>query len=307
MNSKLPYDKRHLPFGNSSAILDEQVLAHINEFKLDILSVLNDTSLSEKFCREYVNWIKTSKLNSFLGLEEFQYACYANGTTEAFDRFYAKNSNRRFRCFRGEYMYHQLSWRNNYPNWSFIEDDKIDSNDAVVISLPFSDTGNKHINHNLILKECSKLKVPVLIDCAYLGICENIIFDLNHDCITDVVFSLSKAFPLAHARIGLRLTKEDNDDPLFVVNKSGYVNRLGPALGLHLISKFSPDYIPLNYKEKQKLMCKHLKVDISNTVLFGIGTDGWEQYNRGNNTNRLSFHKYFHRPIEAFYNDCKSN
>jgi hypothetical protein len=301
--NKLPYDKRHLPFGNSSAILDEQVLSHIKTLDLNIVDMLYDPSIKDDFCKAYVEWIQTSKLNSIIGIEDFPYTCYSNGTTEAFDKFYAKNSSKRFRCFKGEYMYHQLSWRNNYPNWSFIEDDELKNNDAVVISLPFSDTGTPHLQLHDVLTVCSNLNIPVLLDCAYLGICSNIVFNFKYPCITDIVFSLSKAFPVAHARIGIRLTKEDNDDPLFVINKSNYINRFGAKLGLHLINKFSPDYIPNMYKEKQQLMCQHLSVEVSNTVLFGIGNSSWNEYNRGRDTNRLSFHKYLHLPIENFYNE----
>lgn len=301
--SKLPYDKRHLKFGNSSAVLDPKTLGLLENFAPDFSKVLYDTDIATQFCDKYRNWIKTSTQNSFKGLEQYPYNCYSNGTTEAFDRFYAKNGNRRFRCFRGEYMYHQLSWRNNY-SWEFIENDKISQGDAVVISLPFSDTGNKHVQMDEVLDRCSELGVPVLVDCAYFGICNGIEFDLTHSCITDVVFSLSKTFPVSHARIGMRLTKTDNDDPLFVVNKSGYVNRIGAELGLEYISKFSPDYITMCYKEKQETMCKYLGIAQSNTVLFGIGGDVWNEYNRGNSTNRLSLHKYLHLPLEKFYNDC---
>lgn len=301
--SKLPYDKRHLKFGNSSAVLDPRILEVLNGINLDLETVLYNTELAEQFCAEYLDWIKSSTLNSFVGLDQFTYSCYSNGTTEAFDRFYAKYGNCRFRCFQGEYMYHRLSWRNNYE-WNFIEDDFLRTGDAVVISLPFSDTGNKHQGMDHILEKCDELDIPVLVDCAYLGICENIKFDFTRPCIKDVVFSLSKTFPVAHARIGMRLTRTDDDDPLFVVNKSGYVNRLGPAIGLELIKQFAPDYIPLTYKQKQLEMCKHLKVEPSNTVLFGIGDNKWKEYNRGNATNRLSFHKYLHLPLEHFYNEC---
>lgn len=304
--NKLPYDKRHLKFGNSSAILDPYTMAVLKQFKPELETILYDVDIVDTFTSKYLSWIKSTTLNCFIGFENYSHKCYSNGTTEAFDKFYAKNSLCRFRCFKGEYMYHQLSWRNNYK-WKFIEDEKLIEGDAVVISLPFSDTGNKHQKMNEVLESCSSLNIPVLIDCAYFGICESIDFDLSQPCITDVVFSLSKTFPVSHARIGMRLTKTDNDDPLFVVNKSDYVNRLGAAIGLEFINRFTSDYVPLTYKSKQLEFCNYLSVIPSNTVLFGIGDESWNEYNRGNTTNRLSFHKYYHLLPESFYNDCKSN
>lgn len=293
-----------LPFKNSFAIRDADTIAVLNESLQNIHDILDDVNIVTEFCDRYFEWIKSGTLNNFIGLDSFEYRCYSNGTTESFDKFYMKNHSRRFRCFKGEYMYHQLAWRNHWPDWKFIEDESLTENDAVVISIPFADTGDKHKQHDDVLNQCDRLGIPVLIDCAYYGICSNIEFDLTHRCITDVVFSLSKTFPVAHARIGMRLTRDDNDDSLFVVNKNGYMNRIGAYIGFKFISKFSPDFIPERYKVKQLAFCEHLNIDPSSTVLFGIGKEGWEEYNRGGPTNRLSFHKYIHQDIDIFLKEC---
>jgi len=281
-----PNDKRQMMFGESMAIKDPEVQLVIDRTQLDL-----NVDLSMEFCNEYSDWINNTTLNRITGLDQFPFACYSNGTTEAFDKFYIKNRTRRFRCFRGEYVYHRLTWRNSWPDWMWLDDECLDSNDAVVISLPFSDTGTKHDLHESLLKQCDEKGIPVLVDCAYLGICANIDFNFNYSCITDITFSLSKVFPVAHARIGMRLTRVDDDDGLFVTNKIGYINRVGPQLGLGLISKFGPDYIFNKYRQQQLELCLQYKVNPSDTVLFGIGGDEWKEYNRGTSTNRLSFNK----------------
>jgi len=300
-------DKRHLKFGNSFAIRDSDTLAVLNESLHNTHDILDNTNIVDQFCNEYLAWINSGTKNTFIGLDTFEYKCYSNGTTESFDKFYMKNHARRFRCFKGEYMYHQLAWRNHWPNWKFIEDEKLAANDAVVISIPFADTGNQHKDYKTILKQCDKLGIPVLVDCAYYGICQGIEFDLSHKSITDVVFSLSKTFPVAHARIGMRLTRTDDDDPLFVVNKNGYVNRIGAHIGSKFLSLFSPDFLPERYRSKQETFCEHLGVEISSTILFGIGGESWQEYNRGSETNRLSFHKYIHQDIDIFIKDNPKN
>jgi len=289
--TRLPHDKRHLPFGNSAAIMDDDTLSVLDQ--VDLSSALARDTVAE-YCATYRDWILSSKGNTITGLEQFPYACYSNGTTESFDKFYIKNRTRRFRCFRGEYMYHQLMWRNSWPDWFWLDDACLDPNDAVVISLPFSDTGKEHHLHQALLDGCDELGIPVLVDCAYFGICSDINFDFTHKCITDVVFSLSKTFPIAHARAGIRFTRTDDDDSLFVCNKAGYVNRIGCAIGLAYMKQFSPDYIVDKYKQTQLTLCNKLSVEVSNTVLFGIGGEKWQEYNRGCATNRLSFHKMLH-------------
>ena len=299
--SKAPNDKRSLPFGGSMAINDQSVLDFLHNLNLDVLAILNDSEINYKFCHRYLEWLGSSKINTIKGLENFPEICYTNGTTEAFDHFYAKNKNRRFRCFRGEYVYHSLSWRNNFPGWSFIEDDELDSNDAVVLSWPFSNTGTEHDLARVILEKCCDLNIPVLIDCIYYTVGSSSI-DLNYDCITDVVFGLSKTFPVAHARIGIRLTRVDNDDPLLVLKKINYNNRISARIGLELINNYGPDYIFEKYRDKQIAICEFLKVEPSNAVLFGLGGEEWKIYNRGSTVNRLSFHNFLHRPLEDIYN-----
>lgn len=287
------YDKTHLPFGHSTAVSDSAVLDFIKTISLENFS---DVDINRTFCKEYLEWIKKHS-NKVTGLDEFKYAVYSQGTSEAFDKFYLKNLNRRFRIFKSEYLYHQLAWRNSKLNWNYIEDEKLDSNDAVIISYPFADTGNKHNNMDFILHNCTALGIPVLIDCAYYTISLGLEFDFNHSCITDITFSLSKMFPVAHARIGMRLTREDDDDTLFVYEKANYQNRLGAILGLELIRNFSPNYIVDKYKETQLEFCKLTKTEPSSTVLFGLGDKVWNDYNRGGKTNRLSFHKFLDKGV----------
>lgn len=285
------YDRAHMPFGNAFSIADPNVLKLYTQ-DVNVAVSISSESIQEKFLTEYQEWIMNTKNNCVIGLDQYKYACYSNGTTEAFDKFYAKHSKRRFRFFKGEFVYHRLSCRNNNYNWDYIEDSKLDSNDVVIISLPFSDTGNKHESLDDVLATCDKLKIPVLLDCAYFGICNDITFDLTYKCITDVTFSLSKSLYAAHLRIGMRLTREDDDDPLFVTNKIGYINRTSAYIGRKLLKNFGPDYIYNKYRERQLEYCNILKIEPSNCVIFGIGGNKWPDYNRDRKTNRLSLHKF---------------
>jgi hypothetical protein len=287
-------DKRAMSYGSSGAILDHDTVTHLKNYKPDYYKVMYDSLIVDEFCQQYRDWIINTSFNKYIGIESFKYCAYSNGTSESFDKFYIKNNKRRFRCFKGEYVYHQVTWRNAWPNWAFLEDDALNENDAVVISYPFSDTGTKHSLHDKILKECVRLNIPVLIDCVFAGAAYDLEFDFSYPCITDIVFSLSKIFPVAYARIGMRLTRNDDDDSLFVYQKISYNNRLSADLGLHFINKYSVDYIVKKYQNTQMEFCKQLDVCPSNTVSFGLGDERWQEYNRGSITNRLSFHKFLH-------------
>lgn len=284
---------RDKPFGAAGPIQDTWLLDFVQNRCSDSASWLADDEIHTRFVNAYRAWITTTELNSWQGLEDFAHGVVMQGTTEVFDKFYMANHTRRFRCFRGEYMYHQLAWRNFWPEqWCYLEDGPILANDAVVISLPFSDTGNQHRHHARTITQCEKLNVPVLLDCAYFGICKDIKFDVRSPCIQAIALSLSKTFPVAHARIGMRLTRKDDDDPGFVNQKSRYVNRIACGLGLELINRVDPDWVHRKYHALQQQFCNELDVEPSQCVIFGLGDSTWQEYNRGTETNRLSFHKW---------------
>lgn len=293
--TSIPNDKRSLDFGSAFAIQDPETVKLLRT-PMD-LSCINSDTIIDEYLYTYDAWIKSTNSNSFVGLEQFKYRCYSNGTTESFDKFYMKHPARRFRFYKGDYMYHSLAMRNGF-NWEWIDNSDLATNDAVLISLPFADTGNTHVNYHKLMRECSDLNIPVLVDCAYFGACRGIEFDLAYNCITDVTFSLSKTFPVAYARIGIRYTKEDNDDTLFVYHKINYNNKIGAALGIKYMEAFSPDYVSSKYIDKQLEYCKILNVEPSQTILFGIGGEEWNDYNRGGKTNRLSFHKQYIKGFE---------
>lgn len=283
-----------MPFGSSAAVSDETVLSYLACFRPNFIAILNDTHIVEQFCQRFKSWIFSSNSNNFKGIEDFKFSVYSNATSESFDKFYMRNHKRRFRCLKGEYVYHQIAWRNSWPDWRFIEDEDLHPNDAVVLSYPFADTGNKHSLQDEILKKCSDLGIPLLMDCVYLGVSSGLEFDFSYPCITDITFSLSKIFPIANARVGLRLTRGDDDDTMFVYQKISYNNRLSAALGDYFINEFPVDYIVNKYKSKQIRFCSELSVVPSHTVFFAVGGKEWQQYNRGGCTNRLSFHKFLH-------------
>jgi hypothetical protein len=282
-----------LPFGSIHPVSDPNLELEVADIINKVVEedCLNDDTVHIRFLEKYQKWIKSSNNNKITGLDQFAYAAFSNGTTEAFDKFYLKYSRNRLRYFRGEYMYHTAIGKHYFKEVEYLDDSPVESGDVVVISFPFANTGDEHIDYKKILHQCNLKKVPVLIDCAYINIAGGLTFDFNYQCIEEVVFSLSKAFPAGHLRIGMRLTRQDNDDPLFVYNKNKYVNRMGAAVGLKLIENYSADYNFDTYRQTQLEFCKELNITPSPTVVFGTSSK-FPEYNRGGVENRLCFSKY---------------
>jgi len=251
---------------------------------------LYDLDKIPEFCGNYLNWIQSTKLNNLIGLDNFNSKQYVHGTCQSFDFFYLLHSRKRLRCFKGDFLYHKLSWNKKF-NWCYLEDDWIQTNDAVIMSVPFSDSGDIHPRTNEILDDCDKWGVPVFIDCAYMGIARDIDFDFSRECIQGVSFSMSKGFYGAEKlRIGLRLTREYQDDPVEVFNSMQLLNTIGVHVGQKIIDNYSVDYNVETYRDRQEELCNQLKIGYSKCVLFGI-TDKhhpqFKDFDRGTDFRRV--------------------
>lgn len=239
---------------------------------------LYDLDKIPEFCENYLNWIQSTKLNNLIGLDNFNSKQYVHGTSQSFDFFYLSHPRKRMRCFKGDFAYHRLSWRDNF-DWLYLEDDIIREGDAVIMSVPFSDSGDIHPQTDFILNICDELDVPVFIDCAYMIIARDIDFDFNRECIQGVSFSMSKGFYGAEKlRIGLRLTRDYQDDPVEVFNSMQMLNTVGVHVGQKIIDNYSVDYNTETYRDKQEELCNQLKIGYSKCVLFGITDKNHPQF-----------------------------
>jgi len=285
-NSKNFFDARstanHI-FQGSRSVRDPEVNDFIkNIFRDDLLdNGLNKWDNLSKFKNSFTGWLRAHKSSNVIGLDQYQID-FGAGTTQSFDSFYLRHKNRKFRCYTGEYFYHLKTWISNQINWSFItDDDPVSDNDAVVISMPFCDTGSSHSEYKKLISVCEKLDVPVLVDCCYYPISGGIDIDVTSKCIDTVSFSLSKAFPVANLRIGIRYTR-DTFDGQKLHDSINYNNTLSAYIGSRIIDKFSSDYIYDKYLDKQQSVCDYFGLVPGNSVMFAVGNSDWDQYSRRN-------------------------
>ena len=243
-----------------------------------------ETDCSKQYCDMYRDWILGTTNNTIWGLNEFSEAVYCHGTTEAFDKFYLKHRHRNLRVLAGEYSYHR------YATHCTILDNNnnLGPNDFVIISLPFADSGTNY-NYKELMEQCTLLNVPVLVDCCWFGTVGEMDFNFTYPCIEQIVFSMSKTFPVNRLRIGMRLQRSgSNIDGLGVYQRDSYLNFFNMHVGMGLMQHFSADYIYEKYRSEQLALCKALDVSASPVVSLatGIGKQ-WDYLNRGSPFNRL--------------------
>lgn len=281
------------PYGGARGVNDIEIKTYLQKLQKNIdMSAIEN--VQQDYIQTFTTWINNTALNS-IHIDSSWYPVFSHGTTEAFDKFYLKFRNKRFRVLPGEYFYHKIAFKRLNFDWKEITDPlDIKDGDAFIISLPFSDTGSEHHNMMDILDTCKKHNVPVLLDCCYFGQCANLDFPIEHPSIHTIAFSLSKCFDVPSLRAGIRFTQEDDDDPLFVYHKNNYINHYAAAISTVLMLKFSSDYIYSKYKSQQLSICSDLKLRPSNCV--NLATTINEKYNylnRGNTWNRLNIAQGF--------------
>ena len=281
---KMDIDK----FRGGRAIPDLQVKSFWKNIDADELSnvITNNTNTAETFVDTFDEWIRGSKLNNIKGL--LNYKTFIAGTSQAFDTFWMRHHDKRFRCFQGEFFYHKANWK-KFHKWEYIDNRDIAWGDAVVISYPFSDYCKEHSEMKNILDRCERSKVPVLIDWAYYVIAKDLDFDFsNYSCVEDIVFSLSKGFYQANKlRAGIRYSRYFRDDNIDMYNEGEQLNHVGAYLGTKLLNEFPPDYAVNLFKDRQLKYCEEHNLKPADCVSFAFGDIKYNDLNRGTDVNRL--------------------
>jgi len=291
-------DNKSKPFGGAYSVHDRELTSYRDE-TIRMFTVNNNYTeknaeiIKQEFLQIYKQWMfrPFPKVN---GVEHYNHMCFTQGTTESFAQFYIRyRDNHRLRIAKGEYFYNQMMkslWYSD--NFAWLDDEPIKEGDVVLLSVPFADTGAVPSSLEKILCDCDRLKVPVMLDLAYLNLAVDMSFDLSHPCIEYVVSSLSKVFPIENHRVGIRLQKEPFEDQIYVINEYNYnyINLLSAYLGTAMMKKFPADYVFEKYHHKQLALCQKLDLVPSYCVYFGIDYSGrFREYNRGGNGNRLCF------------------
>jgi hypothetical protein len=279
-------------FRGARAVPDNKLQQFYNKV-LDDINIQSDIfglkTLSQGFCHVFDKYIHNSKLNKLEGLKDFRYKSYINGTSQAFDSFWMRHHDKRFRTFQGEFFYHKANWK-KYHDWLPIEKDDIKENDAVIISLPFSDYCKEHPKMRDVLDSCEKLNVPVLIDCAWYLIAKNVEFDFSkYNCIEDVTFSMSKGFHDANKlRAGMRYSRKYHDDNISIMNQWQQYNFISAYISIQMLKTFEPDYAWNKFGEAyKKLVKEHDGWSETDCVGFVHGDERFSELNRGTDINRL--------------------
>ena len=236
----------------------------------------------DAFKQAFHTWIHSSKNTVIHGLELFSTAL-TDGVTGAFTDFTHAYPDRTTTVLKGEYPFHRDTGARVIKNA-----DDIKETDKVIISMPFSASGNKHEQFDSVLDRCDELNVPVFIDCAYFGCCKLDSFNVDRPCIKMIAFSLSKTFGTGKSKIGLCYYRDITSTPMQILNDYNYINHTSILLHVPIIENFSADYMYDTYRDKQLKIAHLLGVEPSATVFLCTSHDErYNGFNRAGTINRI--------------------
>jgi hypothetical protein len=236
------------------SIIKDNELFSVSALPINQIRQLSPESYS-KFISKLDSWIHSSN-QKIQGLPSNKYL--TAGITDVLDKTYINYE--KIGIFPGEYSYHALVLEESRLTYDLA------SADIIIVSHPFSATGNGS-DAKLFLADA--YNVPILVDCAYFGVCSNINFDFTRfKNIRSVAFSLSKTFGTGNHRLGLLYTNDFY--PYEIWNEWGY--QYYPDVELHstLLDTLSPDDTVTKFKKVQIEVCNKYRLLPSDTVLFGL-------------------------------------
>lgn len=228
------------------------------------------------------NWLMASQYNVVTGLDKFQYSGFCPGTTDAFGEFIARYPQRRVRVSRSDFVLTKILAKSWSHSLLFVEEGPLESNDCLMMSMPFSGNGFRQPQHDSLLDQADALGVPVFVDGAYFGISRDIVYPLDRECIKDFTVSLSKNMVGDPLRLGIRFTKEPVDDGITAgLIGSDIFDRLGAYLTIELLQNFSHNWLMEKYLPLSNNICHKLGLEPTNTFTLALGPETMTEYKRG--------------------------
>jgi hypothetical protein len=263
-----------IPMWNKN-LLDSLNLSNLNckEFNLlrEEISYKKINHFTEDdFISMFEQRIKEYKFVSIIGLEKFIKKQLIMGCHHFIDNLLLEYNIKNLQIFEHDYSY----YKKLYPNIKYATYDSLENNKPLLIAMPFPGHLNIHNQFKDILKKCDDNNIDVHIDASWLPASFNAHYDISNNCVKSIAMSLSKAYCMGWNRIGIRWSKEYNEnDSISIMNKSHMIPVISYKIGCLFLENFELDYIVKIYKNRYEKLCKDLKLRPSNIIHAAFSID----------------------------------
>ena len=256
------YEEQYLEVTRPKPLSDNR----IEQLQLDVLNGKVDKDVTDNVYNDFKdlasNWIFSTKINTFAGIDTFPRVDIINGCTQFIDNIYMQGP---VQTLAGDYRYHERL------KLAYIKDvGSLIPDVPLIIAMPFPQIGAPHIDIEEILNEAYTKHIDVHIDGAWITCCRNVNFNFCHPAIRSVGISLSKGLGLGWNRIGLRWTKETKADSISIMNDFNMNNRALSIIGLYFIRNLPADYLWNTYGHIYEKVCNDFNLEKTNSIHLAL-------------------------------------
>lgn len=113
--------------------------------------------------------------------------------------------------------------------------EQITKNNLLIVSVPFFEKFEVRHDMEYVLKRCSDLGVPVMLDLIWLPLTQEKIYLKHTDCVEVITHSMTKLLPMSGIKGGVCLWRRP-------VQNRHMIYPLGGNLGFHITKKYLQDF-----------------------------------------------------------------
>ena len=229
----------------------------------------------EDFVKKFEDRIKQYKFLKIQGLDNFCHKDLIIGCHHFIDNLLLKYNIKNLQIFEHDYNYYKrLKPDITYTNINTLSADK-----PLLMAMPFPGHLGLHNQFTEIMNKCEKLGVEVHLDGSWLPASFDVTYNMSYNCIKSVAMSLSKAYCMGWNRIGVRWSKQhDEQDSITIMNKFGMIPKISYQVGCLYLDHFSLDHLVSKYKKHYDIICKELKLRPSNIIHAAFSIDRSKLY-----------------------------
>jgi hypothetical protein len=270
------YSETYLNFDRVFPLIDSKLqalISQVNDQKmtkeehnfLDHSMNLRDAiarNLFEEFKQTFQTAVENKIYNNIQNLDQAQRVDICLGCTQFIDSLYMRYGYQGIQVLVNEYNYHG---RLN-PGLSYRTLKTLKPKRPLIISQPFYH-GTTHEQMQEILHRCLGLDIPVHIDGAWITACKNIVVDFAHPAVHSFAVSMSKGYGLSGwNRIGLRWTKNSDEDAITVMNDYVQIPAENVAVGLYFLKNVPSGYLWAAHERHYNQICQDFNLTPTNSI-----------------------------------------
>src|SRR5210317_146633 len=237
------------------AVQTKEILDWMDTLDIDLLNI---NQLDHRFDK--------SKLPDIgLPYEEFSLIPLSTTIHTALE-FINKHKDKHPLIFKNDFWYYKEIIETEITQLEQIHKDSL-----LIISVPFFEKFTVKEDMDAILKRCTDLGVPVMLDLIWLPLIQDNVQLENTDCVEVITHSMSKVLPISGIKGGLCPWRSPASD-------RHYMYPLGNNLGFYITQKYFQDFEYFHVRDSliphRNKWCATLGLEKNKFVYTGVIPDG---------------------------------